>query len=91
MLEVKLLGQFEVMRDGKRITIPTRNAQALFAFLILHPAKPQRRERLAGLLWPDSSEDSARSNLRHELWRLRKALETEQKGHMKRVPASCAR
>src|SRR5512136_1211135 len=75
MLEVNLLGQFEVMQDGRRLTLPTRNAQSLFAFLILNTGKDHRRERLAGLLWPDSSEENARSNLRHELWRLRKALE----------------
>jgi DNA-binding SARP family transcriptional activator len=40
------------------------------------------RERLAGLLWPDSSEGNARSNLRHELWRLRKALETESEAYL---------
>lgn len=74
MLEVKLLGQFEVILDGKHITIPTRNAQSLFAYLILSSGNTHRRERLAGLLWPDSSEENARSNLRHELWRLRKAL-----------------
>jgi predicted ATPase/DNA-binding SARP family transcriptional activator len=77
MLEVRLLGQFEVLRDGKRVTIPTRNAQSLFAYLILNAGRDQRRERLAGLLWPDSSEENARSNLRHELWRLRKAIETK--------------
>ena len=77
MLDVKLLSQFEILRDARRLTIPTRNAQALFAYLLLNAGKPHRRERLAGLLWPDSSEDNARSNLRHELWRLRKALETE--------------
>jgi predicted ATPase/DNA-binding SARP family transcriptional activator len=77
MLEVNLLGQFEVLLDGRRLTIPTRNAQSLFAYLILNAGHAQRREQLAGLLWPDSSEDNARSNLRHELWRLRKALEFE--------------
>jgi len=77
MLDVKLLSQFEILRDARRLTIPTRSAQALFAYLLLNAGKPHRRERLAGLLWPDSSEDNARSNLRHELWRLRKALETE--------------
>jgi predicted ATPase/DNA-binding SARP family transcriptional activator/Tfp pilus assembly protein PilF len=77
MLEVNLLGQFEVLQDGRRITIPTRNAQSLFAYLILNAGQAHRREQLAGLLWPDSSEDNARSNLRHELWRLRKALEFE--------------
>ena len=76
MLEVKLLGQFEVLRDGRRLTIPTRNAQSLLAYLVLNAGKSHRRERLAGLLWPDSSEENARSNLRHELWRLRKALES---------------
>jgi DNA-binding SARP family transcriptional activator len=77
MLEVKLAGQFEVLRDGRRIVIPTRNAQSLFAYLILNAGKAQRRERLAGLLWPDSEEENARSNLRHELWRLRKAFGSE--------------
>jgi DNA-binding SARP family transcriptional activator len=76
MLEVKLLGQFEVLRDGRRLTIPTRNAQSLLVYLVLNAGKSHRRERLAGLLWPDSSEENARSNLRHELWRLRKALES---------------
>jgi DNA-binding SARP family transcriptional activator len=75
MLEVTLLGQFEVLHDGGRLTIPSRNAQALFGYLLLNPGQAHRRERLAGLLWPDSSEENARSNLRHELWRLRKALE----------------
>ena len=77
MLEVKFLGQFIVLQDGKPIQIPTRNAQSLFAFLVLNAGKSHRRESLAGLLWPDSSEENARSNLRHELWRLRKALEAE--------------
>jgi len=77
MLEVRLLGQFDVLRDGRRLTIPTRHAQALFAYLVLNATKPHRRERLSGMLWPDSSEDNARSNLRHELWRLRKALEKD--------------
>jgi predicted ATPase/DNA-binding SARP family transcriptional activator len=76
MLEVRLLGQFEVLLDGRRLAIPTRNAQSLFAYLVLNAGKAHRREKLAGLLWPDSSEENARSNLRHELWRLRKAFET---------------
>ena len=74
MLAVSLLGQFTVSHDGAPITIPSRNGQSLFAYLLLHPGQAQRRERLAALLWPDSSEESARGNLRHELWRLRKAL-----------------
>jgi predicted ATPase/DNA-binding SARP family transcriptional activator len=74
MLEVSLLGQFQIIHDHKPLTISSRNAQSLFAYLILNAGKAFRREQLAGLLWPDSSEENARSNLRHELWRLRKAF-----------------
>jgi predicted ATPase/DNA-binding SARP family transcriptional activator len=76
MLDVKLLGQFEILIGGLQFTIPTRNAQSLFAYLILNAGQAQRREKLSGLLWPGSSEENARSNLRHELWRLRKSLDS---------------
>lgn len=78
MLEVKLLGQFEVKLGGKPAAIPSRPAQALFAYLILNANAAHRREQLAGLLWPDTSDENARSNLRHALWRIRKAIETKQ-------------
>ncbi len=78
MLEVRLLGQFDVRRDGTPIVIPSRSAQSLFAFLLLNAGAAHRREKLAGLLWPDTTEDNARSNLRHALWLLRKALESKQ-------------
>ena len=74
MLEVRLLGKFEVSRDGKSIAITSRPAQSLFAYLILSAGTSHRREKLAGMLWPDSLEETARDNLRHALWRIRKAL-----------------
>ncbi|TVQ21846.1 MAG: transcriptional regulator, partial [Leptolyngbya sp. DLM2.Bin15] len=46
----------------------------MLAYLALHPHTPQSRQRLAFLLWPDSSETQARSNLRKELSYLRKAV-----------------
>lgn len=76
MLEVHLLGTFEIKHKQKPISIPSRPAQSLFAYLILHAGTPHRREKLAGLLWPDSLEETARDNLRHALWRVRKALES---------------
>lgn len=76
MLEVKLLGQFDVRQGGVPIPIPSRASQSLFAYLLLTAGTEHRREKLAGLLWPNASEENARSNLRHELWRLRKAIET---------------
>jgi DNA-binding SARP family transcriptional activator len=74
MLEVRLFGRFEVKHQKKLINISSRPAQFLFAYLILSAGTAHRREKLAGLLWPDSLEETARDNLRHALWRIRKAL-----------------
>jgi len=78
MLQIRLLGQFDVRVDGKRVTIPTRAAQSLLAYLVLTAGTAQRRERLAGMLWPEISEENARKNLRQELWRIRKAISVQQ-------------
>jgi len=74
MLEVRLLGKFDVKCEQKPIDIASRPAQSLFAYLILSAGTSHRREKLAGMLWPDSLEETARDNLRHALWRMRKAL-----------------
>ncbi|HEU0293829.1 MAG TPA: adenylate/guanylate cyclase domain-containing protein [Anaerolineales bacterium] len=74
MLQIRLLGQFDVRLDGKRVSIPTRAAQSLLAYLVLTAGTSQRREKLAGMLWPDTTEENARKNLRQELWRIRKAI-----------------
>jgi len=74
MLQIRLLGQFDIRLDGKRVTISSRAGQSLLAYIALTAGTPHRREKLAGLLWPDISDESARKNLRQELWRIRKAL-----------------
>jgi len=74
MLRIRLLGRFSVELDGEAVDIPSRPAQSLLAYLALNAGIAQRREKVAGLLWPESTEANARSNLRHALWRLRKAL-----------------
>jgi len=78
MLEVRLLGQLRVTLDGEIVEIASRPAQSLFAYLILNPGTDHRREKLAGLFWPDSSESNARNNLRQALWRVRKALKEDE-------------
>jgi WD40 repeat protein/DNA-binding SARP family transcriptional activator len=74
MLQVKLLGQFQVLADGRKVVIPSRAGQSLFAYLLLTAGTLHRREKLAGLFWPETSDDNARHSLRHELWRVRKAI-----------------
>lgn len=77
MLEIRLLGNFDVRIGGEAIDIPSRPAQSLLAYLALSPGVGHRREKLAGLLWPEATESNARSNLRHALWRLRRAVGAE--------------
>ncbi len=77
MLQVRLLGQFDVRLDGKRVTISSRTGQSLFAYLTLTAGTSHRREKLAGIIWPNTTEENARKNLRQELWRIRKALSAQ--------------
>jgi oligopeptide transport system substrate-binding protein len=74
MLQARLLGQYEIDLDGQPVVISSRPAQSILAYLFLHPNHSHRREKLAGQFWPEATESNARSNLRHELWRIRKAF-----------------
>ncbi len=74
MLKATLLGQFQILLDDKPVELPSRPAQILLAYLLLNRGLLHRREQLAGMLWPDSLESTARKNLRNALWQLRKAL-----------------
>lgn len=46
----------------------------MLAYLALSDTGREGRERLAGLLWPDTSEEKARASLRHVLQEIREAL-----------------
>lgn len=74
MLEVRLTGTFAIKCDSKPVTLSSRTAQSLFAYLILTAGNLHRREKLAGMFWPDETEEKARAYLRNELWRIRKTL-----------------
>ncbi|HEX5166279.1 MAG TPA: BTAD domain-containing putative transcriptional regulator, partial [Thermomicrobiales bacterium] len=75
MLQIRLFGGVDLRDDGEPIPSPeSARASMLLAHLLLHRDTPQSRERLAFLLWPDSTESQARTNLRHVLHNLRRAL-----------------
>jgi predicted ATPase/DNA-binding SARP family transcriptional activator len=75
ILHIQLLGGFALRADtGQAIPIDHPRLQALLAYLVLHRSTPQSRQHLAFLLWPDSAEAQARTNLRTLLHRLRQAL-----------------
>ena len=74
MLEAHFLGRFDVQIDDALIEIKSRKAQSLLAYLLLNLEIQHRREKLAGILWPELDETAARSKLRYTLWQLRKAI-----------------
>ncbi len=78
-LSIHLLGPFQVTLDGEPVTgFESDKVRALLAYLAAEPDRPHRREALAGLLWPDYPERSARANVRRALANLRKTISDHQ-------------
>ncbi|HEX4714610.1 MAG TPA: BTAD domain-containing putative transcriptional regulator [Ktedonobacteraceae bacterium] len=74
-LRISLLGDFLLVVDDKPVTaLAVPRLQSLLAYLLLHRDAPQDRSHLAFLLWPDSTEAQAHTNLRKLLYQLRQAL-----------------
>jgi DNA-binding SARP family transcriptional activator/predicted ATPase len=77
-IRIELLGKLRFLVGPNPLTsIGTNRLQSLLAYLVLHSDAPQSREQLASLLWPESSESQARTNLRQLLHHLRRALPVE--------------
>ena len=74
-LRIRLLGELDLRVGGTPLPpLESARAESLLAYLLLHRQAPQPRQRLAFLLWPESTEPQARTNLRHVLHNLRHAL-----------------
>src|SRR5262245_22459670 len=74
-LRLALLGGVQARLDtGDVLSLPSRKAQALLAYLGVHAGQAHPREKLAALLWGESREAQARDGLRHALAALRQAL-----------------
>jgi DNA-binding SARP family transcriptional activator len=74
MLRVRVLGELELELDGEALEAPRgRRLRGLLGWLALHPGMHARGE-VAGSLWPDVLDDSARTSLRTALAELRRAL-----------------
>src|SRR5437762_1801027 len=74
-IRLVLLGGFHARRpSGDTLSLPTKKARALLAYLALRPGQSHPRDKLATLLWGDSATSQARTSLRQALAALRKAL-----------------
>jgi DNA-binding SARP family transcriptional activator len=75
LVSLALLGGFHARLDaGPALTLPTRKAQAVLAYLALPLGRAHPRDKLAALLWGDRPETLARKSLRQTLFIVRKAL-----------------
>jgi DNA-binding SARP family transcriptional activator len=74
-LRIRLLGELDLSHEEASLPLlESGRAASLLAYLLLHREAPQPRQHLAFLFWPDSTESQARTNLRHVLHNLRRAL-----------------
>ncbi len=74
-LAIFLLGSLQVQLDAQPVGgLDALKARALLAYLVTEAAHPHRREVLAALLWPDSSDALARRSLSQALFTVRRAL-----------------
>ena len=75
LVRIRLLGELSLDVGGTPIPpLDSARVESLLACLALHREAAQSRQKLAFLLWPDSTEQQARTNLRHVLHNLRRAL-----------------
>ena len=88
MLEIRLLGELEVLRDGAAVPLPaSKKSRALLAYLAT-TARPHLRERLCELLW--EGPDDPRAALRWSLTKLRPLVEPHLIADRDRVEFRCS-
>jgi DNA-binding SARP family transcriptional activator/pimeloyl-ACP methyl ester carboxylesterase len=74
-VNLSLLGGFHArLEPGPALIFKSKKAQALLAYLVLHPNRVHRRESLAAVFWGEMPDPQARGSLRHALYELRRAL-----------------
>src|SRR5262245_49081766 len=72
-LEIRLLGQLELLRDGRPVRLPpSKKQRALLAFLVA-TGRPHSRGQLCELLW--EGPDDPRAALRWSLTKIRQLLD----------------
>ena len=62
------------LESGPSLVVSTKKAQALLAYLACSPTESHSRDKLAALLWGESSQQCARHSLRQTLYVLRATL-----------------
>lgn len=82
MVEIRFLGSIRFICDGCDGMEKIGSKTAALVALLMLQKKMVRREWVIGYLWPDSSEEAAKYNLRYNLWQLKKAIGPDEKGEL---------
>ena len=74
-LRIALLGSFRAtFGEQQPLHFRSNKDRALLAYLVIEAGQPHGRNTLAALLWPETDDANARSNLRFTLSSLRRAI-----------------
>ena len=74
-LSVYLFGKFEIRQNEQAITeLSSLKVGELFCYLLLDRERPHYREKIASLLWDQSSTSQSKQYLRKALWQLQTGL-----------------
>ncbi len=65
-LRLYLFGPPQLERDGQALNLQRRKAMTLLVYLAV-TGRSHRRDALATLFWPESTQSRARSSLRRDL------------------------
>ena len=81
MLTIQLLGKVHIIFNSENFEDQMSTKQtALICLLVLSKGYEMSKEKLASYLWPDSSEEAAKYNLRYNLWIIGKMLSLKESG-----------
>lgn len=74
LLRISLFGEFSIWIGQQAIPLATPSYQSLLAYLVVHGEQAHTRQHLAFLIWPESTEKQARTNLRKAIHVVRRTL-----------------
>jgi DNA-binding SARP family transcriptional activator len=81
MLEFRILGPLEVLKDGAPVQLSGRNQRALLTLLLLRANEAVSTERLVDQLWGEHPPRTATTSLQNAVSQLRKLLEPDLQLH----------
>lgn len=82
MLKIKFIGNVKIEKDSLDLTEKLAGkAIALISLLFMSEKQVLNRVKIIEHLWPDSSEDAGKNNLRYNLWEIKNLIGEDKDGN----------